>query len=807
MWNDLRFAARTLAKSPLFSMGTIGLLAFGLSACIVIFTLADALLLRPLPVREPEGLLRFVSIRPPLPPRGDFRQEEFEAWQEKLSALQELFAWSGIGASITANGVTESARVDFVTANYFSVLGVQPALGTLLTQAEGTAPAVLSYPYWQRRFGGDPSVIGRTLEFEGQKVAIVGVSAKGFNGLTLETSPDIRLPLAWMKTLRPSTRFLYFEFEVAGRLRPGIGNEAARQEAESIWAATWKTLEPSETQLNARLELQPVGRGISRLRGQFGGVLWMLLAGVGLLMLIVCANAAGLLLARGSARRGELAVRAALGATRMQIMRPLFAEALLLTAGAVLAATAMTYAALPLIARALPPVRDLGTTKLSLHLDFTPDFRVAGFAFAVLVATVLLCGLLPAWSVSARSHDLGAAMKTRVAGRQSLIALQVAFCTVLLCGAACLLGTLQRLGGLDPGFDASRVVTFTVDPDMAKYNETQIRALQKRLLDGARALPGVESAAIGTRGLMRGSGLKMTVVRAGESARQEDFMNTSLNAVSPEYFETLGMRWIAGRNFTEREFPDPKSTQPVIVNETFARRLARGGNPLGLKYGSASRGGKPAEPRFEVIGVVGDAKYRSLREPFQPVLYGPLGADRSLILHVRTRMERPEAVIAPVRRMLTDFDPRLSFVEIAALRAEVADSIWPERAAAFLATVFSVAAVLIVTAGLYGLIAFAVTQRRREIGIRMAVGALPSDILRLMLSRALWLSAAGIAAGLICFWAAGPSLATVLYEVSPRDPAMLLTAGVLAFGVTAGATLVPSVRAAGLDPAAVLKQE
>jgi predicted permease len=816
MWmNDLRLAARTLRKSPLFSLGVVGLLAFGMAACLVIFTLVDLVLLRPLPVRDPVSLVRFVSIHPPLPPMGDFRLDEFDAWKREAvgPSFLELIAWStGDATVVVGRGSSESVRVDFVTDNYFSALGVEAALGTLLTAAEGSAPAVLSYPYWQRRFGGDRSVIGQTIEFEGHKVTIVGVTAKGFNGLTLETSPDLRLPAKWMRELRfvaPDV-YQYVGYEVAGRLRPGVNVEAARQQAEQIWTSVRKSDPTGTAMLDAKLELQSAAKGISRLRGPFGGVLWLVLAGVALLLLIVCANAAGLLVTRAAGRQAELAIRVALGATRGQLAGPLLAEAVLLLSGAMALAAGLTYAALPLVAGSLPPVRDQGTVRLTLSLDLVPDLRVAAVGLGISALTLALFGLLPAWATVFRNRGHEALQRTlqqarhRHTGRQLLIAVQVALCTILLCGAGLTLLTLDRLRGLDPGFDAGRVVTFTVDRGLEKYEKAQILDLQRRLLAGARALPEVDSAAIATRGLMRGSGIKMTVLPAGQSARREDFMNTSLNSVTPDYFATMRMKWVAGRNFVEGEVREGVPT-PVVVNEAFARKL---GARLGGKFGSSMpRGGKPAEPQFEVIGIVGDAKYRSLREPMQPTLYSPLGANPSLILHVHTRTARPEVIMQPVRRLLAEADPRLSFVEVASLATEVADSIWPERAAAWLASVFAGAAMVIVAAGLYALAAFAVMQRRREIGIRMALGALPGDILRLMLTRVTWLSLGGVAVGLFCSWLIAPQVQSVLYEVRPRDPRSLFGAVAVVLGVTMLAAMLPSLRAARMAPATVLRDE
>jgi predicted permease len=341
MWADLRFAARLLSKSPLFTAGVIALLAFGVAANTVIFSLVDALLLRPLPVREPERLVRLVTIRSPLPPHSEFLYEEYGAWKKWVSGFQDLLAWSEHDMFVTAGEVTERARVHFVTDNFFSALGTAPALGRLLAPEDqqltiGTAPVVLSYPYWKRRFAGNAGVVGRTIVLDGHKVLIVGVTAKGFNGLTVETGPDLRAPVGWLRSLQPNLYENKIFCEVVGRLRAGVGSEAVRQESETIWRSTWKELNGTDPGLPGGFEFEPAARGISRLRKQFAGVLWLLMGGVALLMLMVCANVAGLLMARATSRHGELAIRVAMGATRFQLVRQLFCEALVARRGGVI---------------------------------------------------------------------------------------------------------------------------------------------------------------------------------------------------------------------------------------------------------------------------------------------------------------------------------------------------------------------------------------------------------------------------------------------------------------------------------------
>ena len=810
MTSDLRFAARLLAKNPLFAAGVIGLLAVGVAANTVIFSLVDALLLRPLPVRDPDRLVRVITIREPLGVRSQFLfEEEVEVWRTQVHGFEDLLAWSEQDMFAEMGGSTQRARVHFVTENFYSALGAKAEAGRLLTSGEELAPVTLSYPYWQRRFGGDPGVIGRTMTLEGHKVIIAGVTKRGFNGMTVETTPDLRAPIAWLRRLRPNLFENKIYCEVAARLRAGAAPEAVRAEAEAIWRNGWREKNKTDPGEAGRFAFEPAGRGISRMRTQFSGVLWLLMGGVGLLALMICANVAGLMMARTAGRQSELAVRVAMGATRGALVRQLFAEGFLLMLGGAAGAMILSWLAIPLLVDALPPVRDFTAARLTLALEITPDWRVLAFALAVSLAAALLFALAPAFLAARR--DLHPLLKEARSGggwrgRQALVIVQVALSTLLLTGAGLTVLTLQRLESLNAGFDREHIVTFNVDPDMAGYQTAEKVALRERLLERARALPEVEAAAAAGRGLMRGTGVKGTLKRAGERARPEDFLNISMQGQTREYFETMGIPWLRGRNFTGRENP-AQLPKPVIVNEAFVRRFAGpGGDVLGEKFGYATASGEPAKPMFEVIGVVGNAKYRSLREPFQPILYGMLVPAQDFILHLRTR-SAPEAVIGPMRGILRELDSRLSFIEVTTLASEVSASLWAERVAAFLATVLAGVAALIAAAGLYALLAFAVMQRRREIGIRVALGAAPGDVLRLIGGRAVTLALAGAAAGLAAAWVLAPKIAAILYEVDPRDGRALAAAGGVVLVAALISAALPALRAARIDPASVLRQE
>jgi len=684
MWRDLKLAVRILARDRRFTIAVVALLAAGIGANTALFSLVDALLLRPLPVRDPESLVRLVTIRPPLAASSEFFYEEYEAWRKNATGLADLLAWSEQDRFVRAGDSTERLRIHLVSGNFFEALGTTPALGRLLTSADEalntTQSVVLSYPFWQRRFQGNPAVLGRTITIEGHPFAIIGVTPKGFNGLTVETGPELRAPVSaarlWPKLLNEGR----IECSVAGRLKTGVSAESARAEADTIRTAVRRELAGTALEgPTGRFQLEPAWRGVSRMRAQFSSVLWMLMGGLLLLLLMVCANVAGLLMARNASRQSELAVRVALGATRGSLLRHLLAEGLLLMLGGTAGAFAVSAMLVPRITAALPPIRDLTATRLPLTLDVTFDWRVFGFSIAASAAAMLLSGLAPAL-VSLR-RDIHPLLKEARAGsgwrgRQLLVVAQVALAMLLLSGAGLTLLTIQRLSHMDGGFIRDGVVTFSIDAAMAGYDEPRERELRRRLIAEARKLPGTVSVGIASRGLMRGTGIKTTIARTGEEAPQSEFLNSSTNAVSPDYFTTLGIPLRAGSLFTDADELVRKAPEGRVVNQAFVRRFFPSGDPIGQTFGSILVGKGAAKPQFQVIGVVGDTRYRSLREPIQPIVYGPFRGSGSWILHLRSSAPS-STVISPMRAALARIDPRLSFIEVTTLSSEVDASLWP----------------------------------------------------------------------------------------------------------------------------------
>lgn len=813
MWSDLRFAARALRRQPVVSITAVLLLGLGIGASTMLFSAMDALMLQPLPVRQPQDLVRFVRTRPVIGTRSDFDYAFLRAARERLRTVHDVFAWAPFDVAMTSGGPPERIRVHVTTGNYFEALGVRAALGRAIEpgddQPSKAAVAVLSDGFWRRRFGADPAVLGRAITLAGHSFVVIGVTAARFNGVSIETSPEVRVPLAAVPLLTGKelgNPEVYLSLEVAARLRPGVAREESRDEVAGLYRAVLDADKSAgaqvERELNIKIDAEVISHGISRLRAQFGTALTALMAGTALLMVMVCANVAGLLVARSAARRAEWTVRLAVGASRWRLGRLMLAESTVLAAAGIALGLMIALVAVPLLVSAIPPIRDPAATSLPLALQLHLDWRALAFASAAGLIAAVAAGIAPAWS--AGREDLYSALRssrvTRGAGGRSiLVAVQVALCTLLVAGAAVFVQTFRGLRNLDPGFDARHVATFGVDPELASYTREQRRNLEQRLLAGVRTLPGVESAGIANRGLMRGTGFKTTVVRVGEKPTPADFMNASLNQVSPEYFETMGIRFLAGRNFREGEIAPKGEPQPAIVNRAFVERFFPSEDPIGRRFGT--------DGHAVIIGVVSDAKYRSLREPLHPTIYNVwVPGSSGFILHVRTRMA-PESIIGSVTWVLAGIDPRLPFFEITTLAEEVDRSIWQERLVAWMSLGFALLAVLVAGTGMHGLMSYMVSERSREIGIRSALGARPGQIVRLVAQRPGVLTLIGAAAGLVAAAFAVRTLRPLLFGVTGLGwPAGLeIGLAIVCLGLLASAA--PAARAARVDPATTLRDQ
>jgi len=814
---DIRYGFRLIRKAPLFSLYVIAPLALGIGLNGAIFLLVDALLLRPLPVKNPEELVRLVEVIQNLGPRSDYNYNALEALETKSTTLTQIVGYADANTAVRDSTGVSRIRCQIVTGNFFSALGVQPLFGRVLISSDALAsvaspPVVASYAYWSRQLQHDPAIVGKTITLEDRAFTVVGVMPQPFNGLEAETSPDIYVPLiaaSLVSHANPDANsFRKFEYSLAARLRPGVKLERAQAETASIVYATLET-PPGRGIRDEHLELQPIGRGVSLIRPKFASGLILLMSGVGLLLLMICANVGGLLLARASGRREETAVRLAIGATRGRLVRQWLTESLILTSIGGLAGLALAFAAAPLLIRALPPIRDFSAAVLTLSLDLRPDGRMLAFAATLCVVCALFAGLPAAFD--AGRANLQSSLKTsrgtaRQPFRWMLVSLQIGLCTFLLAGAGLLVSTFRNLRALDPGFDRDHIVTFSLDPDMAQYTVEQAESLRTRLLSAVRDLPEVESAGTAVIGLMHGTGMKTTVALEGQITPHRDFLNSSLNYVSPEYFDTMRIPLLAGRLFR----PDEPAAKPlhVIVNRAFVRRFFPTADPIGRKFGIGTDKIVPAE--FEIVGVVGDAKYRSLREVAPPTIYNFRYSDpkyvSGFILHVRTK-GRPETIVQSVRSALNQIDPRLPFFEIRTLAEEVGATLWAERLLAWLSGIFAMVAAVLATLGVYATLAYAIAQSRREIGIRVALGARAADVLRLFSARPMRFAGIGVLLGITGFYAATPAFRSVLYEVSSTDPITVVSAVAAVLLIALAATVVAVTAALRVGPAIVLRDE
>ncbi len=814
LFEDFRFAWRQLRTAPRFSAFITALMAIGMGVNLAVFSLLDALLLKPLPVRKPNELVRFVQIMPNIDARSNYPFRFYELMRQNTGMFSDVICDSNLSTAVRdESGVASRVRCQVVSGNFFTALGVRALYGRVLAPADESPasdalPVVLSYPYWQSRFQGNPAIVGRQIRLQDVPFTVVGILPRGFNGVQVETGPDVRAPLiaADLLEMEPQIRsYRKRSYEVFARLRPGATLHQAEAEAQTICRAALEE-EERTYRLDERLEARPIPRGYSVLRERYSGSLVLLMAGVALVLLMIFTNVGGLLLARASARSQDAAVRRALGATIGRFIRQWLTESFLLGIFGAAAGLCIAWLILPLLVRGLPPVRDLDTTILTLSLTLKPDVRLLAVSIGLCFAAALLAGLPPA--IHAARADVYAKLR---GGRSTavprlrwvLVGIQAALCTLLLGGTTVLIATFRNLQAMDPGFSRDSVITFSADPRMLAYTEPQLESLKSRLLAAVEQMPQVESAAVSSIGIMRGTGRKTTVAPEGQRPTRNDFLNTSIHLVTPEYFETMGIRFLEGRNFR----PDDPSAKPAptVVNSAFARYFFPGVDAIGKKFGIGLN--VVVRGDYVVIGVVSDAKYRSLREPAPPTFYSLWDAGRlGFILHVRTR-GGPAALVEPVRRALYAIDPRLPFYDVRTLADEVRDSMWAERALAWLSSLFSVAAVALALLAVYGTLAYSITQGRREIGIRMALGAQNKDVLAMSCTRPIAVVGIGIVAGGAVFYRVVALFGNVLYGVSPTDPRNLALTAATVFLVGFAASFWASRKALRVDPAEVLRLE
>ncbi|HXE05558.1 MAG TPA: ABC transporter permease [Bryobacteraceae bacterium] len=812
-WQDVRYGLRMMRRSPGFTAVAVISLALGIGANTAIFSLIDTVMLRMLPVREPQQLVELLEKYPGEPRGSYFSFPSYEYYRDHNHVFSELIGVYRSSFNVRGAGIdTEIADGRCVTANFFPVLGLKPAIGRLIGQEEShigaasSAVAVLSWSYWKSRFNLDPAILGKQIIVDDVPLTVIGVAPPEFFGLQVGLKPDIWMPLAEEPIIHHPSRIGGGGIALMARLKPGVS--IARASAEMSVLFQWtieerarNSKDPLVRQL--RLEIEPAGSGFPHLRDQFAKPLLLMMAVVGLLLLIACTNIASLLLARGAARRHEMALRVSLGAGRFRLVRQVLTESLLLSGAGGLLGIYLAYLAAAELARILASGRQIVRIAIPVQIDA----HVLLFTAGVALFTGLLFGLAPAWNAFASApasslRETGRAGETkfrRLFGK-SLVVAQVAISVVLLSAASLFVRYLSNLEHLDLGFRRDHVLLVTLDPAHGGYTGERLSIAYRELLGRLEAIPGVRSATITGPGPLSGAGASRFVTVEGHPERPEDRRYISISWVAPKYFETLGTPLLGGRGFNFRDGGGPRV---AIVNEAMARYYFRGGNAIG-KHFTFDGDTKP----YEIVGVAGNAKYYEIREAALRTIYLNTfqSSDPASTFALRTSID-PEAVAPSVLRNVHELLKTIPVAHVTTLSDQVDATIVPERLMALLSSLFGALGSLLAAIGIYGLLAYTVTRRINEIGIRMALGATRSHVTRMVLSDALGMVCAGLAIGVpIAMWAT--RVAASLIPDLPAKSAVPVAFGAVAMiALALLAAYVPARRAAHVDPMEALRHE
>ena len=821
-----RYALRQFRASPGFAIVAIASLALGCGANTAIFQLLDAIRLQSLPVRAPQELVA-LRIDDMTHARGTWLRDDsftnplWEQIRPHQDVFHGIFAWSGEPFSISPHGERHQIAGLWVSGDFFRVLSIQPVLGRVFNANDdrrgcGLSPgAVISYGFWRSQFAGDTSVVGRALSVENHQIQIVGVTPPEFFGLEAGRTFDIALPICSQPALQTEGRLnsgTTWWLTVMARLKPGLPLQRASVILRGLSPAIFETSLPPgypsdsvKPYLNMKLLVSPSSGGISRLRDRYSTPLALLLAIAGLVLIIACANLANLMLARASARRREMAVRLALGASRARLAQQLLIEGLLLAFAGVALGILLAQA----LSRFL--VSFLMTSNDPTFLNLRLDWRIFAFSALLGLLTCILFSLAPA--LQAARTDPGDALKSgsrsmtsdrdRVSLRRLLVASQIALSLVLLVGALLFVRSLRNLMTLDPGFDPRDVLIADVNFSGMHLPPGRAVSFHDQLLQTVRAIPGVASAAETTIVPLTGASWENRVWMENSDFQHARAIKRSM--VGSAYFRTLKTSLLAGREFEQR---DSNSTKAAIVNQTFARLFTAGRNPVGLRFWIEST---PYAPQtiYEIVGLVQDAKYRDLREESQPLVYlpmeGPMLESSDARMMIRSGIQTG-ALVSALRTALGRMSPDIGY-SFRLFDTQIEESLLRERLMATLSVLFGALAAALTAVGLYGVISYTVARRTGEIGIRLALGAGRWSVISLTLREAAGVLAGGLGAGAILSLAAGRTAAMLLYGVKSYD---VLTLGISALAitlVTAAATYLPARRASSLNPAITLRQE
>ena len=825
---DIRYGIRTLAKSPVFSLISIATLALGIGANTAMFSLLDQVVLRLLPVKQPEQLV-IVTIRGNnygnIFSDNDVSYPMYEDLRDRNQVFSGMFCRFPTGVALGVGNHAAPINAELVSGSYFPLLGVGAALGRTFTPSDDRIPdghpvAMLSYTFWRSYFHADRSIVGKTISLNGYAMTVIGVARPGFDGVELGNPAKVFVPMMMKAEMTPywdgiKDRRRRFKWLTAyGRLKPGMSVQQAQASLQPLLHSIleMEVQEPDfrkyssrdrEDFLRNRIELVPGSD--SNLRDQMRRPLWVLIALTAAVLLLACANLANLLLARATAREREMAVRLAIGAGRARIARQLLIESLLLSGAGALLGMGLAF------------VADRVLLNMYLHADEAadfavtaiPDLRVLAFAVCIMLLTGVAFGLLPAMQ-SARTEIAptlkdtgGAVIHGSMLARKVLVCTQVALSLLLLVGAGLFVRTLRNLKDQGPGYPTDHLFSFTVDPSLSGYSDERTRLFDERLRTTLASVSGVESVGLSSVPLLAGSAWQNTVSAEGsepEPIQDQPF----LDQISPGLFTTLGIPILAGRDFTLQD------KGGAVINEAFAREYFPGRNPIGLHIGFVDfeLPTRP-KPNIEVLGIVKDTKFRALREPTTPQVYfAYLGSShfRGISVYVRTRSD-PRQMVDQVQEFMRQFDPNVPVVDLQVMDDQLGASLRPERLVASLSAVFGGLATLLAVIGLYGVMAYAVARRTREMGIRMALGATRGNVVGLVMREVSILVIAGLIAGVSLALASANLIRSQLFGLNPHDPWTLIGAASSLAIAASIAGFIPALRASSVDPTTALRQE
>jgi predicted permease len=817
---DLRYATRTLRKQPTVSLAAILTLALGIGVNTAFFTAVNATLLQRLPVPDRNRLVYVQREKN----RGVFPYPMYTALRDGTQMFDGMAAWSGFAASLNDGGGADRTVGYLVTGNFFDVLGLAPIRGRLLSPSDDVTPGghpvvVISHELWQTRFAGRPDIIDQQIRLNRNVFTVVGITPAGFPGPRVGTVRHLYVPMMMAPVLRPPSDRLQSTASwlfLLGRLRPDRTTMQARAEAESLGTTHARALNPATTP--ERMPVVPIDDDNSESRQRLRAAAFLLGGVVAAVLLIACANIASLLLARATARRRELAVRLAVGASRARLVRQLLTESVLLSLVGGMVALGLAWSLVQAFQASPPPAG-----ALPVAVDLAIDRRVLLFSIVLSLITGLVFGIAPA--LKASRPGLAPALKgassegndgeRRYDVQKLLVLGEVALAVLLLIPAGLFVRSLQAAHAIDTGFDAEKLVSAPLEVNLLRYSNEQGREFYRTIVERAEQLPGVESAAIAHLAIVTGAGRVMGLMVEGRPEYPDEFVfmqgpgvvtsdptRINANVVGPGFFRTLGIPLVSGRDFDAR---DVEGRPPVaIINETAVRIHFRGGNALGARVSFNGRQG----PWREIVGVVGDSTYAELGDASLPVAYLPVGQNHesSMTLYVRGSVP-PASLISNLRREIQELEPNLPVAGIATMTNTIGTSLYTARMGALLFAGFGGLALVLAAIGIYSVLSFSIARRTREMGIRLALGAASRQVFLLVVRDGMTPVGVGTVLGLLGGFAAARSLASFLYGVPTADPATFAGAATLLIAIALGACIVPARRAMRVNPITALRYD